>query len=161
VTANGPSRRTRRNKTHLSPEETPLDLPEDKSMRNLLLSNISEQHTLATRLFETLSLSLSASRRMPSANSTSTLDSVAPMYARLQELTEEHAQLVELARKHRDRWERLQRKLKRKQALEEQVRRVLVQLQQGRREVCELIDEGEEVLKGIEQAEKGERSDIA
>jgi mediator of RNA polymerase II transcription subunit 4 len=124
-------------------------------MRNLLLGNISEQHTLATKLFEALSQSLSASRRVNTSNTT-LLTEVTEMYTRLEALTEEHAQLVELARKHRDRWERLHRKRKRKQALEDKVRRVLVQLQEGRREIEGIIDEGEEVLRGIGMATKGE-----
>jgi len=124
-------------------------------MRVLLLGNISEQHTLATKLFEALSQSLSASRRI-NTSSTTLLTEVTDMYTRLEALTEEHAQLVELARKHRDRWARLQRKRKRKQALEDKVRRVLVQLQEGRREIEGIVDEGEDVLRGIEMARHGE-----
>ena len=153
--AGASSKRTRRVKVHPVPEDTPLSLPEDKSMRNLLLGNISEQHTLSTKLFEALSQSLSASRRV-NTSSTTLLNEVAEMYTRLEALSEEHAQLVELARKHRDRWERLQRKRKRRQALEDNVRRILVQLQEGRREIEEIVDEGEEVLTGIEMARKGE-----
>jgi regulator of replication initiation timing len=123
-------------------------------MRNLLLANINEQHVLATRLFETLSNSLSGSRRI--SRSTNPIEEVSEMYARLESLTEEQARLVELARRHQERWERLQRKRRRRQALDEKARRVLVTLEQGRRELAGIIEDGNEVCRGIEMAEKGE-----
>jgi hypothetical protein len=132
-------------------------MPEDVSMRNLLLANINEQHALATRLFETLSSSLSGSRRgSAGSRSINPMDDVSEMYARLETLTEEQARLVELARRHQERWERLQRKRQRKQALDEKVRKVLVSLEQGRRELAGIIEDGREVRRGIEMAEKGE-----
>lgn len=125
-------------------------------MRNLLLANINEQHTLATRLFETLSTSLNGSRRGSTSKTIDPMDEVAEMYARLEALTEEQARLVELARRHQARWERLQRRRQRMLVLEERVRRVLVNLEQGRRELAGIAQDGRRVLEGIEMAEKGQ-----
>ncbi|KAH8090573.1 hypothetical protein HD553DRAFT_9146 [Filobasidium floriforme] len=152
TSTSGPSRRARRTKQHVHARDVPLTLPEDVSMRNLLLANINEQHVLATRLFETLSNSLSGSRRIP--RSINPIEEVSEMYARLESLTEEQARLVELARRHQQRWERLQRKRRKRQALDEKARRVLVTLEQGRRELAGIIENGSEVCRGIEMAEK-------
>jgi regulator of replication initiation timing len=154
TSTSGPSRRARRTKQHVHARDVALTLDEDISMRNLLLANINEQHVLATRLFETLSNSLSGSRRIP--RSTNPIEEVSEMYARLESLTEEQARLVELARRHQQRWERLQRKRRRRQALDEKARRVLITLEQGRRELAGIIEDGSEVCRGIEMAEKGE-----
>ena len=156
----GPIKRTRRSKQNVQPRDVPLAVPEEVSMRNLLLANINEQHTLATRLFETLSTSLSGSRRGSASRSIDPVDEVAEMYARLEALTEEQARLVELARRHQERWQRLQRKRKRRLALEDKVRRVLVGLEQGRRELSGIVDDGRSVLEGIEMAEKGQSSSL-
>jgi hypothetical protein len=149
--------KSRRRLGKLRPEETPLMIPEEESIRNRLLENITQQHTLTTQLFDTLSNSLSSSRRIhPGSNLT--LEDVPAMYNKLRGLTEEQANLIELVRRHQAKWDRLQKRRRKKERLEENVREVLWGLEQARRDLEETIEKGKEVERGIDMAQNGRYS---
>lgn len=146
----------------VNPNQPPTE--KAQSLRTALLDNITQQHSLSTLIFETLSSSLSTSSRPSSnfvttaaatTNTSYTLDDVPRLYMRLRELTEDQATLVELARRHQAAWSAAQRKRRWMEALDNQLRHMVYGMEQGKRELDEALARAHEVERGLDRAMMG------
>lgn len=138
-------------------EESPLTRPEPKSMRYLLLENVTQQQIVTTQLFSLITTSLSP-HTLPNPAAPTISPEISSLYTRLQALDEEHQALIELTRKHQAKWEKLQRRRRKKEVLEERVRGVLMGLERMGRELGERNVVGREVVEEIERSERGTQS---